>query len=351
YLSAGGAVFTVPISTNSTITGTSVTADPYYFTGDANTYITSDAGDTVQIITGGTERFEIDSAEATFAVPIATTGISFPSGDAAINFDGGTTKKILYDDSETHIELDGLGLKVDGDVGIGVSPSATRRLYINDTFTGTSGFHIGFGAFQYANPSGTSSAITYGFLGGAAVYTGNAQNFTGSLRGLQGQVEHRGSGIVAAAKGVLGEVFNRASDPVTEGTITDARAFQAWTDAEDGTIVTGTHFYSLEPAVDTGTLTDFYHFYATPTDTVCEDLYGLYLGAMTGGTVQNWAIYSAGGDSYFAGNFEIAGITSLGDGTNETQFAADGVQTMAGNARVINHIILEAHVFKLPAAN
>lgn len=48
--------------------------------------------------------------------------------------------------------------------------------------------------------------------------------------------------------------------------------------------------------------------YAGNTPGILTNLYGLYLGAMTGAT-NNYAIYSAGGQSYFAGNIGIGTAT------------------------------------------
>ncbi len=59
----------------------------------------------------------------------------------------------------------------------------------------------------------------------------------------------------------------------------------------------------------------------------------------------------AGGDFNIDGNGFIIDLGGIGDGTNYTAFAADGLQTMAGTARVTRSIDLEPVLATRPAAN
>jgi hypothetical protein len=59
-----------------------------------------------------------------------------------------------------------------------------------------------------------------------------------------------------------------------------------------------------------GTVTNVYDFYArNPSGGTITNKYGLYVENITGGTTNNYALYSAGGQSYLAGNVGIGTAT------------------------------------------
>ena len=118
----------------------------YTWAANQGDYIQNDAAGKIQIFTANAERFEIDSAEATFTVPIATNGTVTAGGaitdGAASSFTSGTTIGTLtladgsITDSGTIIDFGSDALTTTGFVGFGAAASATKNLYIYDNNIG-----------------------------------------------------------------------------------------------------------------------------------------------------------------------------------------------------------------------
>ncbi|MBU6231816.1 hypothetical protein KGP36_04045 [Patescibacteria group bacterium] len=165
-------------------------------------------------------------------------------------------------------------------LGIGTAtPGFT--LDIEAAPTTTTGFIMAKGK-NAINPSGASSS-TYTAIEGWT-QNSSAQSITGYAIGIYGIAEN------VATSGTFGNAY--ASSAISKqtgngGTITNAHTFDGYVEADTGgTITNAAIFYGHTPII-TGTITN---------------AYGLYLEAITGATT-NYSIYSAGGQSYHAGNW------------------------------------------------
>jgi len=152
--------------------------------------------------------------------------------------------------------------------------------------------------------------------------------------GFYAYVRHYGvSGTINRARGASGLVYVNG-----DGTITDAMGLWSgvYNDDAQGTIGSAYGCY-ITTGRNTGTVTN---------------RYGLYLETQTAGNTC-YSIYSAGGQSYHAGNFgigvvpsnklDVNGVTTLGDGgsTNYASFSATGALTYNGTARPTRYIVPE----------
>ena len=112
-------------------------------------------------------------------------------------------------------------------------------------------------------------------------------------------------GTMTKAVGLRGEFFL----PAPAASTTTGIAISGYIDPLQGGSVASAIGIQSELASAVGTITDYYGFKlealpaSTPTIT---NAYGLYLPAITLGTSLNYAIYAAGGPSYFGGNVGIA---------------------------------------------
>ncbi|HEY1041565.1 MAG TPA: tail fiber domain-containing protein [Candidatus Paceibacterota bacterium] len=140
-----------------------------------------------------------------------------------------------------------------------------------------------------------ASGVNFGYNTLYALYTDPAENqdmTNMDLRSLYGYVSHAGNVTLGTATGVAGRVNNTGS-----GAITNARSLWARNVNNTGGGTIGT-------------------------------AYGLYLDNQTAGTT-NYSIYSAGGQSYFAGNFAI-GTTTMNNGS-KFDVQAPNATTASGN--------------------
>jgi hypothetical protein len=122
----------------------------------------------------------------------------------------------------------------------------------NLTLTNTSGTLYGYYSNSQFTPSGTSSVNLKGFC--SIVQSQGAQNITGYLEGLQGYVQHNGTGTCA---NVLGLLFS--ADNTNTGTVTalvGAQISVSNTNAA-GTVTTATALKVLS-LVNAGTITTAY---------------------------------------------------------------------------------------------
>ena len=157
---------------------------------------------------------------------------------------------------------------------------------------------IGAAAVTYTNLFSTvvvndPTETKYGIIGGSfiAATTGNNAN---QIIGIHGNPQIRNTNNknwtnTYAVIGVNGQAELNAS---ATGTITGMVGVRGWVrnlTAAGGIVTNGYVFYGLNPTA-TGQITN---------------VYGLYLESMTSGTTLNYAIYSAGGQSYHAGNLGL----------------------------------------------
>jgi hypothetical protein len=143
---------------------------------------------------------------------------------------------------------------------------------ISDTLTPTvaSGAVLGYSTTITFTPAAQSSAIIKGFY--AAVQSAGAQNITGFTAGLQGYVQHTGSGTLANSWGLL-----FSADNTSTGTITALIGAQISVSNTNASGVVGTATALSIPAlVNAGTITT---------------AYGLKIGDVAGAGT-NYSIYT-----------------------------------------------------------
>jgi hypothetical protein len=147
-----------------------------------------------------------------------------------------------------------------------------------------------------ANPS---SASTRHFMGVFGNGISSGSNLSAArISGLYGQANHASASTLSGAIGVSAEIYNTGG-----GTITNAYGVYVF------------------PSVNSGTITNNY---------------GLYINALTNGT-NNYSIYSAGGQSYHAGNFGIA-TTSVNSNLEVAgSFAANITNTSSNLTLTASH--------------
>nr|MBI5455553.1 hypothetical protein [Candidatus Levybacteria bacterium] len=198
-------------------------------------------------------------------------------------------------------------------------PNRSKIIYSNEVTTTTANdFFLAAGSLE-VNPAGATSRSYLGALYNVVSTSTNAQNFTGQMVGVQGQVSHRGTGTLTTAKGTTGYTSNN-----NIGTITNAFAGKFGNDnASIGTITNGYGVY-IASATNGGGGT-------------YSNNYGLYVEDQSlVGSTSNYNLYSAGGGShnYLAGNLGI-GTTAVGNGqlvVNQTNFAGSSGDIFAASA-------------------
>ncbi|MCX6765623.1 MAG: tail fiber domain-containing protein [Candidatus Moranbacteria bacterium] len=177
------------------------------------------------------------------------------------------------------------------------------------------------------NPSSAPSSEAYGSNFEVATQSGNAQNFP-RLEGSDHSALHYGSGTVTdlvggthtansyAGAGNVTTSYGARNKSHNWSSSTITTAYGSWNRA--GNMSTGavTAAYGTYTAIHNegaGTITDGYALYI-PNPTGAGPItnnYGFYLENQSRGSAINYAIYSAGGQSYFAGN---VGIGTTGPG-------------------------------------
>ena len=167
-------------------------------------------------------------------------------------------------------------------VAVGGTSAPGALLDIQYTPTATSGLLLGQRVLSTFNPAATSSASNIGAYSEALIPTGNTQNFTGSLAGMNYEVNHYGTGTLATGYGLGAYVVNRAG-----GTI--SKAYGLYADVGNGS---------------TGTITNGYGLYVNPPANSgggkFSNYTGVYIGnpsAVTGA----YGLYSAGGTELLRG--------------------------------------------------
>lgn len=232
-----------------------------------------------------------------------------------------------------------------GAIGNIASVSSSYTLTVQDEITATSGgFEAVYGSL-FPDPTGDSSAWYTGALGEIWIDS-ISHNFSSFLYGSYGYVRSNGTGNFT---NVVGGVKGRTSNNGTSGTMTTAYGVAAVVDnANAGTITNayGTHsrvmnnstgdigdafgVWTQITADSTGTIDNGYGIYvATPVTTgTLTANYGIYLEDQTGGGT-NYSIYSAGGNSYHAGDIEIDGHLGLAESDPSSAIVFDMAETYA----------------------
>jgi hypothetical protein len=115
------------------------------------------------------------------------------SGSRAIDVSGSTLSMGMFTTPNA----------ISGSVSIGNNPTQLNRyvLGVGKAFTETSDLQAGSVYSVNANPTASSSAMTYGLYIEAGTSTGNAQNLTAvaGLTGTRTGIRHRGTGVVSNA--------------------------------------------------------------------------------------------------------------------------------------------------------
>lgn len=262
------------------------------------------------------------------------------SGNAAdafkIDYTGAGNKLVNFlADGVTVLELTKTGqlgltgnLDINGHAAIGADAaiSSAKILALNETSTITSGFGYGQETDFYVNPSAASDATHFGIWAEANIKSGNTYNISspGMVYGAYLQANHEGSGQVYALWNKI-IAWNNAG-----GTVDNLIGLSAYTRNDQGTATKATGLRAqINQAVAGGQIDDAYavraqvqetagtvvdafgYYFENTTAGSPTNLYGLYLEQPTAGSTLNYAIYSAGGDSYLAGNFGVGDATPV----------------------------------------
>jgi len=212
-----------------------------------------------------------------------------------------------------------------GAFGASASVSGNATLNVARTVTGTSGSEYNSVGTLYLNPSADTTGAYWGNVISTEVKTGNTKNFsTNGMMGTLSAVRHRGTGNIWQAYGLYGLTKNYST-----GSITDAIGTYGIVQNTDAGIITNAYGLLSQIIVDgSGTTTNAFGGYITTPYASPGGIYnnyGLYIENQNIGIDNNYAIYSAGGKSYFAGNVGIgtsspySKLTVWGSGTTTGQ--------------------------------
>jgi len=212
--------------------------------------------------------------------------------------------------------------------------AATFYSQLSDTRT--SGSDRGAGFYKtVVNPAGNSSASYYGLYGQSSTYSSEPDNIN-SIYGCRFTAQHSGTGNVFNLIGLNAYPYVNSSG----GTVTHARGFYVYPWMGKGTITNWSGINIGDDNIGTGSMTN---------------VYGIYMEEIDGGTSNNYAIYSKGGDVYFGGNVGIGTTAPAGpldimgayhfpaaDGTNGQVLKTDGSGTLSwgdeGGVTAINDL-------------
>jgi len=201
---------------------------------------------------------------------------------------GGTANNVAKFSGSTTIVNSAI-FENNGNVGIGTTSPAYPFNVVNSP-TGTSGAFINSFLQLTPSPTAASSATYLGLKVDTATESGSSLNFSSPVFGALFGIDHYGTGSLASAYGLEAQIANHST-----GTLTNA--YSLWLEMQNtgkGSITNGYGMRIGAPVNSGGgTITTYY---------------GIYLESPTAGST-NYALYSAGGTSYFAGNVGI-GVTA-----------------------------------------
>jgi len=289
------------------------------------------------------------------------TGADTIAGDAGMTYDAATDTLTIAGDillSDDHfigitgdirIEFD----SSDGDImlhlgdaaGVDevqiIDSGASVVAYIDSDGNASFASHIAVGADAAINSaillylSETTTLAAGVFLGQySAVNLDPSANFATIVYGYQGSVYLQQSGAAYARTG--GQFVGVIGSVLAENGVAHSGSYmygaQFFVDIEDTASTQGYGLWVETPRVDTGSLTTGYGIRIYPgtvgTGSITT-LYGLYIDNVNAGTT-NYAVYSAGGQSYHAGNIGIGmlptanGVLCLGLPTENLEFIDAG---------------------------
>jgi hypothetical protein len=174
----------------------------------------------------------------------------------------------------------------------GSSINPARYEFFNNPWSQTSGTVITQSNYTFANGAAAGSAEFIGFHN--HLISNRSGNQTGAIVGIYSRAEHNGSA------GGANMATAKAGD------------FQVHVGSET---VTNGYGIDVKGRVSNGTITNFHGVYVSPAEDVgtgaITNNYGVYIANQTAGSTSNFALYSAGGLNYLAGN--------TGIGTNNPQ--------------------------------
>ncbi|GEM_PF-6904533 len=321
----------------------------------------SPVNDTVDLLVGANATasakfavLNVNSGTPTASVSAGTAGAAYltATGNLAttamqsLTLGGSTTGNVTISENTSITGHAGIGGtdSFDGASFINDGLSQRAALTVRESATALTGYdqRSGINNFLNLNPSGSVTNYSVGINNEVNTEPGNAQNFS-SIYGDITWAYHEGSGTVSSLIGADIDVYKTAG----AGAITNVRGITLF--AEGGTSTrsfiseayrsTGTQadtagttsageFYSTNNLIVTTGTDTTYGLYTSITRTGAtggtlntygnyidigsldnagsgtHNAYGLYVDSVTGADT-NYAIYSAGGQSYFAGNIGI----------------------------------------------
>jgi len=217
-----------------------------------------------------------------FVCVLAATGLL--QAQKTVTTTGGAANNVAKFSGSTTIVNSAI-FENNGNVGIGTTSPADPFNVVSAPIASSGSFINSFLQMS-PNPSAASSAVYLGLKVETATKNGSTVNFSSPLFGSLLGIDHYGTGSLTSAYGVEAQIANHST-----GTLTDA--YSLWSELQNtgkGTITNGFGLRIGAP-VNTGggKITNFY---------------GIYVESPTAGSA-NYALYAAGGTSYFAGNVGI----------------------------------------------
>lgn len=241
----------------------------------------------------------------------STTSLNIESG--LLDLDTSNTRVGINDDSPSNTLTVGGTADIQGHVAIGNGATVNGSTSPTDVLTGTSAHNTLFIASETAtsinssttiyeggsfnlnlNPSSAPSYVQmYALSAGITINSGNSQNFTNTLAGLNGALVHGGTGTVSSNYGMGFTTLNTST-----GTLSDAKGanillLNAKLDFSGGGTVTSYKGLNIQSAINLGTVLNNY---------------GVYIEDQSGtGSNNSYNLYSAGSSAknYFEGNVGI----------------------------------------------
>jgi hypothetical protein len=205
--------------------------------------------------------------------------------DASITFDGNSLNIVANAVTATDaLEMTAGNFQVTtASTDAGTTKNAN---YFSSTFTASSGVDAQTlrGVYFNSNFAGT-------------------QNFTGYPEAMEGSLYNTGSGTMTRAYGLVFSAGCLSTGSITTTNLIDASTYG--TGAGKLTTIKGINIGNLNAYNDPTTTTGLNISANTTANASAVTKYGIYIGNISGAATNNYAIYSNGGQSYFAGNVGI----------------------------------------------